>query len=1140
MDEKLLDRISQAYKGELGESSMDDARKRIDWMCSKVKGESVLDVGCSQGITSILLAKQGKNVTGIDPQPSRIDYANKEKENEKLSDNLTFICDDFLAHDFESKFDCIVMGEILEHLFNPILFLDKAKDLLSEKGRLIVTVPFGINPFPDHKRTYYFTELFKQINERVCIVDVVFFGSWIGFIAEADKKECDIEIDTNLVEKIENAFFIVDEKNHQHINMLKDKINYFQNKIEDMKVDLLDCKGKNKDLNSANALLSKEKDILENKFKDMNDLAYSQKVEIKTLKIRINELEQGYIGCKNAYDGLLQLKGIKIWRKLRALLRKPYNPYVSNVRISNKNLNSLNNTANKKKVISSFEKKQKYEQESINKDFFNSIEDLTSNIKESNGSSYYNKSNMKVGIITDEFMFNYYKDALDLVYISPDNYEQVIENENLDFVLFVSCWHGMYGREDYYGADKRNNVCKIMQFAKQKGVKTVFQTIEDPTNYDFFIKIAKETDYIFTSDMNMIEKYKEDTKNENVFYLGYGINPQFHNPISTFNKRKENKFKNSVFFAGSWAERYPDRCQNMQMLFDGVIKNENSNLIIADRNMNIDGYAYPEKYSKYIIPPIKHDILQKVHKLFDYTLNLNTITNSPTMCAMRVYEVQAMGSLLISNYSLASSNTFPAIFNITDSNEVPEILKGYSTEQIISMELEGIRNVFSEYTVFDRLNYIFEKINIDYKYEEKTVYVLYDKLTENIQKSFDQQKYNNKQLISIEDACNKNISTGYFIVFNDKEYNENYILDLINATKYTNTEYVKYCDYTDYDRAFEYCSDDNSKEETMYDCSKVNINEILKFDKKLQSGFSIPYHSLHEDNTDTEKELSVIIPVYNNGVYLRNRAFRSLRRSSIFNKMQVYLVDDGSDKETIDQIKQLEKEYSNVTTYFFNDGGSGSASRPRNKGFEIAKEPYVTYLDPDNEAINDGYTKLLEKLKSEDVDFAFGSISKIDDSVKELAFRYEDMKIKNPRKELINNKFKTNSIQACVIKRELIENNKIESPVGAIGQDTMFFYELMLNAKSVYHMYIPIHIYYAQRAASVVNTINKSFFEKSLIMETYQVEALKKYDILDKYKQIKYNQFFKGWYLEKLKHVREDQKEYCEEILNKIALLYGL
>ena len=51
------DRIWEAYSGKLGNTMMKSSKGRIDWICSKVEGSYVLDVGCSQGISSIILAK---------------------------------------------------------------------------------------------------------------------------------------------------------------------------------------------------------------------------------------------------------------------------------------------------------------------------------------------------------------------------------------------------------------------------------------------------------------------------------------------------------------------------------------------------------------------------------------------------------------------------------------------------------------------------------------------------------------------------------------------------------------------------------------------------------------------------------------------------------------------------------------------------------------------------------------------------------------------------------------------------------------------------------------------------------------------------------------------------------------------------
>src|SRR5690625_7421597 len=101
----------------------------------------------------------------------------------------------------------------------------------------------------------------------------------------------------------------------------------------------------------------------------------------------------------------------------------------------------------------------------------------------------------------------------------------------------------------------------------------------------------------------------------------------------------------------------------------------------------------------------------------------------------------------------------------------------------------------------------------------------------------------------------------------------------------------------------------------------------------------------------------------------------SLRRFSIFDQMEIVLVDDGStDIATVHAIDQLERELDWVQVYRYEPGGSGSASRPRNKGLELASCDYVTYLDPDNEAPNAASVKPLHTVREAAAPFAVGAM----------------------------------------------------------------------------------------------------------------------------------------------------------------------
>ena len=52
-----------------------------------------------------------------------------------------------------------------------------------------------------------------------------------------------------------------------------------------------------------------------------------------------------------------------------------------------------------------------------------------------------------------------------------------------------------------------------------------------------------------------------------------------------------------VFFAGSWMDRYKNRCRDMNMIFSGVLES-GIGMMIADRNawVKLPGYRFRESF----------------------------------------------------------------------------------------------------------------------------------------------------------------------------------------------------------------------------------------------------------------------------------------------------------------------------------------------------------------------------------------------------------------------------------------------------------------------------------------------------------------------------------------------------------------
>lgn len=227
----IHDRIMDAYYGRMGESFMRKTQERIHWVCAQAQGQTILDVGCSQGIGPILLAREGKTVVGVDSDPAAvnvaIDYLAMEPD--AVQKRLTFLNADFMNANLAGrKFDVVVMSEVLEHLVNPASFVEMAASLLQEGGRLVVTVPFGINDFIDHKHTFYLFEPYRMMNRWFEVVDVKIFGRWIGLVGKRRKVSLNessaVKPDAALLRLCESAFYDIERQAQDDLSSAKVKL----------------------------------------------------------------------------------------------------------------------------------------------------------------------------------------------------------------------------------------------------------------------------------------------------------------------------------------------------------------------------------------------------------------------------------------------------------------------------------------------------------------------------------------------------------------------------------------------------------------------------------------------------------------------------------------------------------------------------------------------------------------------------------------------------------------------------------------------------------------------------------------------------------------------------------------------------
>ena len=177
-------RVAEMYLGSFGSvDSQVHERERVHWVCSQVQGEQVLEVGCSQGIVALLLAREGFDVVGVDVASGALEFAEglRVEEAQAVQDRLEFRLTDGSLDEFgDGSFECVVLGEVVEHLTQPQRLLADVVRVLAPGGRLVLTTTIGIYPDPDHKESLFPSDLIELLAADFEYVDSTFITFPLG------------------------------------------------------------------------------------------------------------------------------------------------------------------------------------------------------------------------------------------------------------------------------------------------------------------------------------------------------------------------------------------------------------------------------------------------------------------------------------------------------------------------------------------------------------------------------------------------------------------------------------------------------------------------------------------------------------------------------------------------------------------------------------------------------------------------------------------------------------------------------------------------------------------------------------------------------------------------------------------------
>lgn len=521
--------------------------------------------------------------------------------------------------------------------------------------------------------------------------------------------------------------------------------------------------------------------------------------------------------------------------------------------------------------------------------------------------NFYKYIDLKVGIISDQIQYMTIEGSTNLYYINENTIEEALKVK-LDVFIFITSWHGLYG--EYVGQPRNivnEKLLKMVKKIKDTGIPIVFYSKEDPPNFNSFKEFSKHANVIITSSLEKVNEYKKINKSADVYNFTYGINPKLHNPIKIVED-------GDYIFAGTWFNnKYNTRMKDTKSIFEYMDKN-GKNFQFYNRNYNDNNelFKVPIQYKKYEKKNLSYRELIKKSKQYRWNINLNSVIDDYTMCAVRVYELQAMGKNILSNYSIPLYVDFPNVTLFSNEN--------MNHEYDIEDKILGIRNIYSSNTIFDLWSLVLEPMGLLTKLQNKSDEIIFK---------------TNKRLMNIDIlntfkyAVAENIvttqnSNRYFTYQNSLETNETIIgqlkskkkvnkFFLIPKSKYYSAEInINYIDINNIEEIENY----SPKEGYVYMLSDVlknskYINSIVK-EKSIQLIDDLfPNPNIHKNIDISYMNLIKCIKYYGEvKVYMLGREILKFDEKSMNKERFIYDVKES--------IKKKEYYDFDIANYIYN------------------------------------------------------------------------------------------------------------------------------------------------------------------------------------------------------------------------------
>ncbi len=333
---------------------------------------------------------------------------------------------------------------------------------------------------------------------------------------------------------------------------------------------------------------------------------------------------------------------------------------------------------------------------------------------------------------------------------------------------------------------------------------------------------------------------------------------------------------------------------------------------------------------------------------------------------------------------------------------------------------------------------------------------------------------------------------------------------------------------------------------------KNKIDKKLHKDEKKQQKTQSPAQNENYIPDGSKPKVSVILPIYNVGKYLR-QSIDSLINQTL-KEIEIICIDDGSTDDCYDILEEYKAKDSRIKVVHKSNKGTGAA---RNDGLRLATGECIGFVDPDDWVKPNMYEILYNQIKEKNLDIIMCMPDGYDEkNAVNAPFPYfVDANFEHIIDDRVFNWRDLSPFQypMCVwnklYTKELFDKNHIDFAEGLDFEDHKVIFGTLLTAERMYFIHDKLYVYRFNREGSVLTDNNRRLIDhikifdivENLMKETNTYNALRNdflfykiHNILYYYSMIK-DEFKTEYYKNMVKSIKEtnltedEYKMLCEK-----------